>query len=73
MKLSLPRVNLRECIVCPVVCLIGAMLLPIVGIVLLALRPLMFGVALAVLVGGCGLCLISARFRHWAAEQSRSH
>ncbi len=73
MKLSLPRVNFRECIICPVVCLIGALLLPLAGIVLLALRPLMFGIALAVLIGGGGLCLISTRFRHWAAEQARSH
>jgi glycine cleavage system H protein len=72
MRLALPRLNVRECVICSIVCLIGAVLLPLTGILLLAFRPIAFGAAIVVLVAGCGLCLLSARFRQWAAEQAET-
>ncbi len=72
MRLALPRLNVKECLVCSIVCLIGAVLLPLTGILLLAFRPIAFGAAILILIGGCALCLLSTRFRQWAAEQAEN-
>jgi glycine cleavage system H protein len=61
---------IKDCIACILVCLLAIAVLPLLGAVVFVLRPGLIAAAALLVIVGCGLFALSARFRTWLNEES---